>query len=151
MQYPDIGPEKKQMYRKLLKYIQDSDVAITVLLFAIAILSFSGVPDNIWDNYLYIDWVFPLASSYIIFIIASVFLIKSIRKIILKNIDNDLKINNALFITSTDNPNAFFSLRNIKNITVIDHKEINPFILMKHDNVVIDSNVLEQIKQATIL
>ena len=72
------------MHRKLLKYIQDSDVAITVLLFAIAILSFSGVPDNIWDNYLYIDWVFPLASSYIIFIIASVFLIKSIRKIILK-------------------------------------------------------------------
>ena len=76
------------------RQIQDSDVAITVLLFAIAILSFSGVPDNIWDNYLYIDWVFPLASSYIIFIIASIFLIKSIRKIILKNIDNDLKINN---------------------------------------------------------
>ena len=38
------------MHRKLLKYIQDSDVAITVLLFAIAILSFSGVPDNIWDK-----------------------------------------------------------------------------------------------------
>ena len=64
---------------------------------------------------------------------------------------NDLKINNALFITSVDNPNAFFSLRNIKDITVIDHKEINPHILMKHDNVVIDSNVLEQIKQATII
>ena len=63
----------------------------------------------------------------------------------------DLKIINALFITSTDNPNAFFSLRNIKNITVIDHKEINPYILMKHENVVIDSNVLEKIKQATIL
>ena len=64
---------------------------------------------------------------------------------------NDLKIVNALFITSTDNPNAFFSLRNIKNITVIDFKEINPYILMKHDNVVIDSNVLEHIKQATLL
>ena len=64
---------------------------------------------------------------------------------------NDLKIVNALFITSIDNPNAFFSLRNIKNITVIDYKEINPYILMKHDNGVIDSNVLEQIKQATIL
>ncbi len=32
-----------------------------------------------------------------------------------------------------------------------DHKEINPYILMKHENVVIDSNVLEKIKQATIL
>ena len=64
---------------------------------------------------------------------------------------NDLKIVNALFITSTNNPNAFFSLRNIKNITVIDYKEINPYILMKHDNVVIDSNVLEHIKQATLL
>ena len=64
---------------------------------------------------------------------------------------NDLKIVKALFITSTNNPNAFFSLRNIKNITVIDYKEINPYILMKHDNVVIDSNVLEHIKQATLL
>ena len=53
------------MHRKLLKYIQDSDVAITILLlFAIAGLSFRGVPDNIWNDYLYIDWVFPLASSY---------------------------------------------------------------------------------------
>ena len=80
------------MHRKLLKYIQDSDVAITILLFAIAGLSFRGVPDNIWNDYLYIDWVFPLASSYILFIIATIFLIKSIRKILLKNIDNDLKI-----------------------------------------------------------
>ena len=64
---------------------------------------------------------------------------------------NDLKINNALFITSISNPNAFFSLRNIRDVTIIDHKEINPHILMKHENVVIDSNVLEQIKQATIL
>ena len=39
----------------------------------------------------------------------------------------------------------------LKNIAVIDHSEINPHILMKHDDVVIDSNVLEQIKQATIL
>lgn len=64
---------------------------------------------------------------------------------------NDLKITNALFITSIDNVNAFFSLRNIKNITVLDFKEINPHILMKHDNVVIDKNVLEQIKLATAL
>ena len=42
------------MHRKLLKYIQDSDVAITILLFAIAGLSFRGVPDNIWNDYLYI-------------------------------------------------------------------------------------------------
>ena len=61
------------MHRKLLKYIQDSDVAITILLFAIAGLSFRGVPDNIWNDYLYIDWVFPLASSYILFIIATIF------------------------------------------------------------------------------
>ena len=80
------------MHRKLLKYIQDSDVAITILLFAIAGLSFRGVPDNIWNDYLYIDWVFPLASSYILFIIATIFLIKSVHKILLKNIDNDLKI-----------------------------------------------------------
>ena len=64
---------------------------------------------------------------------------------------DSLKITNALFITSVENENAFFSLRNIKNITVIDHKDINPHILMKHDNVVIDSNVLDHIKKATTL
>lgn len=64
---------------------------------------------------------------------------------------DELKIVNALFITSIENVNAFFSLRNIKNITVVDYKEINPHILMKHENVVIDSSVLEHIKQATEL
>ena len=63
----------------------------------------------------------------------------------------NLKISNALIITSIDNANAFFSLRNIKNISIIDHKEINPYILMKHDNVVIDTNVLDHIKKATTL
>jgi large subunit ribosomal protein L4 len=64
---------------------------------------------------------------------------------------DSLKITNALFISSEDNANAFFSLRNIKNITVIDYKDINPHILMKHDNVVIDKNILEHIKKATTL
>ena len=68
-------------------------------------------------------------------------------KVFLEN----LKISNALIITSIDNVNAFFSLRNIKDISIIDHKEINPYILMKHDNVVIDNNVLDHIKKATTL
>ena len=68
-----------------------------------------------------------------------------------KSLLDSLKITNALFITSVENENVFFALRNIKNITVIDHKEINPHILMKHDNVVIDSNVLDHIKKATTL
>ena len=68
-----------------------------------------------------------------------------------KSLLDSLKITNALFITSVENENAFFSLRNIKNITVIDHKDINPHILMKHDNVVIDSDVLEHVKKATTL
>ena len=68
-----------------------------------------------------------------------------------KNLLDSLKITNALFITSSENENVFFALRNIKNITVIDHKDINPHILMKHDNVVIDSDALEHIKKATTL
>tara|TARA_B100000035_G_scaffold264968_1_gene237168 strand:- start:3317 stop:3895 length:579 start_codon:yes stop_codon:yes gene_type:complete len=67
-----------------------------------------------------------------------------------KKLLDELKVTNALFITTLDNPNAFFSLRNIKNITVLDHKEINPYILMKHDNVVIDANVLEHLQKATM-
>ena len=62
-----------------------------------------------------------------------------------------MKVTNVLFITSLENVNAFFSLRNIKNVTVMDVKEINPYVLMKHDNVVIDKNVLEQIKSATTI
>ena len=42
-----------------------------------------------------------------------------------------------------------FLSQEYKNITVVDYKEINPHILMKHENVVIDSGVLEHIKQAT--
>ena len=68
-----------------------------------------------------------------------------------KSFLESLKITNALFITSVENENVFFALRNIKNITVIDHKDINPHVLMKHDNVVIDNNVLDHIKKATIL
>ncbi len=68
-----------------------------------------------------------------------------------KQLLDELKITNALFITSVENQNVFFALRNIKNITIIDHKEINPYILMKHDNVVIDKNILEHIKKATTL
>ena len=60
---------------------------------------------------------------------------------------DQLKIANALFITTTENANAFFSLRNIKNVTVLDYKEINPYILMKHENVAIDKTVIEHIKR----
>ena len=62
-----------------------------------------------------------------------------------------LKITNALFISTENNANVFFSLRNIKNISVIDYKDVNPHILMKHDNVVIDKAVLDHIKKATTL
>jgi large subunit ribosomal protein L4 len=68
-----------------------------------------------------------------------------------KELLDSLKITNGLFISSESNANAFFSLRNIKNISVIDYKDINPHILMKHDNVVIDKGVLEHIKKATTL
>jgi len=34
---------------------------------------------------------------------------------------------------------------------VIDYKDVNPHILMKHDNVVIDKAVLDHIKKATTL
>ena len=81
-----------------------------------------------------------------------IYQLSSIKKTKLgKSLLDSLKITNALFITSVENENVFFALRNIKNITVIDHKDINPHILMKHDNVIIDSNVLDHIKKATTL
>jgi large subunit ribosomal protein L4 len=66
-----------------------------------------------------------------------------------KELLDRLKITNALFISTENNANVFFSLRNIKNISVIDYKDINPHVLMKHDNIVIDKNVLKHIEKAT--
>jgi len=66
-----------------------------------------------------------------------------------KELLDRLKINNALFISTENNAYVFFALRKIKNISVIDYKDINPHILMKHDNIVIDKNVLEHIEKAT--
>ena len=66
-----------------------------------------------------------------------------------KELLDRLKITNALFISTENNANVFFSLRNIKNISVIDYKDINPHILMKHDNIVIDKDVFEHIEKAT--
>jgi large subunit ribosomal protein L4 len=68
-----------------------------------------------------------------------------------KELLDRLKISNALFISTENNANVFFSLRNIKNISVIDYKDINPHILMKHDNIVIDKDVLEHIEKATTI
>jgi hypothetical protein len=50
--------------KKFLKIIQDSDFATGILLLIIASFSYGGVDEGIWDGYGYIDWVFPIMSSF---------------------------------------------------------------------------------------
>lgn len=78
--------------KRFLKIIQDSDFATGLLLLIIASFSYGGVDEGIWDGYGYIDWVFPIMSSFLLFSISAVYLSVGIIKILKGITNNDLKI-----------------------------------------------------------
>ena len=57
-----------------------------------------------------------------------------------------LKLTNALFIIDEKKINVFLAARNIKNIEVVSPAGVNPHNLMKYDNVVLDSKIVEIIQ-----
>ena len=57
-----------------------------------------------------------------------------------------LKVSNSLFIVDEDKINVFLAGRNIKNVEVVSPHGVNPFNLMKHDDVIIDSKTLEKLE-----
>ena len=77
---------------RFLKIIQDSDFATGILLLIIASFSYGGVDEGIWDGYGYIDWVFPIMSSFLLFAISAVYISVGIIKLVKGNINDDLKI-----------------------------------------------------------
>lgn len=78
--------------RLILKYIQDSDIVTAIISITFAILFYSGTPHDIWDGYTYIDWVFPLLSTFTLGFVGIAFLIISIYKIYKQNTIEDLKV-----------------------------------------------------------
>ena len=60
-----------------------------------------------------------------------------------------LKLTNALFIIDEKKITVFLAARNIKNIEVVSPAGVNPHNLMKYDNVVLDSKIVEIIQGLT--
>ncbi|MBH43928.1 MAG: 50S ribosomal protein L4 [Gammaproteobacteria bacterium] len=60
-----------------------------------------------------------------------------------------LKIDNSLVVTDESKINNFLAARNIKDIEIISVNDINPFNLMKYDNVIIDSSIVEKLEKIT--
>ena len=61
-----------------------------------------------------------------------------------------LKVSNSLFIVHEEKINVFLAGRNIKNVEVVSPLGINPFNLMKHDDVVIDSKIVEKLEDIAV-
>ncbi len=60
-----------------------------------------------------------------------------------------LKVTNALMIVDEEKINVFLAGRNIKNIEVISPAGLNPHNLMKYENVVMDSKIVEKVQSMT--
>ena len=59
---------------------------------------------------------------------------------------NKLKITNTLLVVHEEKINVFLAGRNLKNIEIVSPLGVNPYNLMRYDNVVIDSKVLDKIQ-----
>ena len=62
---------------------------------------------------------------------------------------NKLKITNALLVVHEEKINVFLAGRNLKNIEIVSPLGVNPYNLMRYENVVIDSKVLDKIQGMT--
>ena len=63
---------------------------------------------------------------------------------------NKLKIENTLLIVHEDKINVFLAGRNLKNVEIVSPLGVNPYNLMKHDNVIIDSKVVDKVQGMTL-
>ena len=59
---------------------------------------------------------------------------------------NKLKIKNTLLIVHEDKINVFLAGRNLRNVEIVSPLGVNPYNLMRYDNVIIDSKVLEKVQ-----
>ena len=59
---------------------------------------------------------------------------------------NKLKITNTLVIVHEEKINVFLAGRNLKDIEIVSPLGVNPYNLMKYDNVIIDSKVIDKVQ-----
>ena len=62
---------------------------------------------------------------------------------------NKLKIENTLLIVHEDKINVFLAGRNLKNVEIVSPLGVNPYNLMKYDNVILDSKVIDIVQGMT--
>ena len=60
-----------------------------------------------------------------------------------------LKIDNILLIVHEEKINVFLAGRNLPNVEIVSPQGVNPYNLMRHDNVVIDSKVIDKVQGLT--
>ena len=60
-----------------------------------------------------------------------------------------LKIDNMLLIVHEEKINVFLAGRNLPNVEIVSPVGVNPYNLMRHDNVVIDSKVIDKVQGLT--
>ena len=60
-----------------------------------------------------------------------------------------LKITNTLLIVHEGKINVFLAGRNLKNVEIVSPLGMNPYNLMRYDNVIIDSVILDKVQGMT--
>ena len=60
-----------------------------------------------------------------------------------------LKITNTLLIVHEDKINVFLAGRNLTNVEIVSPVGINPYNLLRYENVVIDSKVIDKVQGMT--
>ena len=60
-----------------------------------------------------------------------------------------LKITNTLLIVHEGKINVFLAGRNLKNVEIVSPLGMNPYNLMRYDNVIIDSAILDKVQGMT--
>ena len=60
-----------------------------------------------------------------------------------------INIESALLIVHEDKINVFLAGRNLKNVEIVSPLGVNPYNLMRYDNVVIDSKIIDKIQGMT--
>tara|TARA_Y100000741_G_scaffold354890_1_gene329684 strand:- start:122 stop:700 length:579 start_codon:yes stop_codon:yes gene_type:complete len=63
---------------------------------------------------------------------------------------NKLKVTNTLLIVHEEKINVFLAGRNLKNVEIVSPLGVNPYNLMRYDNVVIDSKVIDKLQGMTV-
>ena len=63
---------------------------------------------------------------------------------------NKLKVKNTLLIVHEEKINVFLAGRNLKNVEIVSPLGVNPYNLMRYDNVVIDSKVIDRLQGMTV-